>query len=162
MDSIEKAISTIAGGKVLDVATHEGHFVRVLMKNLQSYRQIIGIDTDEQAIKTARNTNEQEKIQFLVMNAEQLDFEDESFDTVSISASFHHLSNIRLVLAEMKRVLKSEGNFIMVEMHRDGQTEAELTSIYLHHLVAEVDTALGYLHNHTLARQELINYGLFP
>ena len=29
---------------------------------------------------------------------------------------------------------------------------------YLHHWVAEVDSALGGLHNHTLARQELINH----
>jgi ubiquinone/menaquinone biosynthesis C-methylase UbiE len=155
---IERAISSVAGGRVLDVATQEGHFVQMLMKNLQCYTQIVGIDVNEQAIKTARDTIGQEKIQFLVMNAEQLDFEDESFDTVSISASFHHLSNIRQVLVEMGRVLKSEGNFIFAEMHRDGQTEAELTSVYLHHWVAEVDSALGCLHNRTLARQEFMDY----
>jgi ubiquinone/menaquinone biosynthesis C-methylase UbiE len=155
---IERAISSVAGGRVLDVATQEGHFVRILMKNLASYIQIVGIDADEQAIKTARDTIGQEKVQFLVMNAEQLDFEDESFDTVSISASFHHLSNIRQVLDEMERVLKPAGNWIIAEMHRDGQTEAELTSIYLNHWVAEVDCALGRLHNRTLARQEFMDY----
>lgn len=158
MNVIERAISSVAGGRVLDVATQEGHFVRILMKNLQSYTQIVGIDVNEQAIKTARDTIGQEKIQFLVMNAEQLDFEDESFDTVSISASFHHLSNIRQVLDEIERVLKRAGNLIIAEMHRDGQTEAELSSIYLHHWVAEVDSALGRLHNRTLARQEFMDY----
>jgi hypothetical protein len=54
--------------------------------------------------------------------------------------------------------LKLDGNIIIAEMHRDGQTEAELTSIYLHHWVAEVDSALGRLHNRTLARQEIIDY----
>ena len=39
-----------------------------------------------------------------------------------------------------------------------GQTEAELTSIYLHHWVAEVDSALGRLHDSTLARQEFVDY----
>jgi SAM-dependent methyltransferase len=92
------------------------------------------------------------------MNAEQLDFEDESFDTVSISASLHHLSNIQRVLEEMKRVLKPGGHFIVVEMHRDGQTEAELTSVYLHRWVAEVDSTLGRLHNSTLSRQEFADY----
>jgi len=155
---IEKALGSVAGGRVLDVATQEGHFVQMLMRNLPCYTQIVGIDVNEQAIKTARDTIGQEKIQFLVMNAEQLDFEDESFDTVSISASFHHLSNIRQVLDEMERVLKPEGNWIIAEMHRDGQTEAELSSIYLHHWVAEVDSALGRLHNRTLARQEFMDY----
>jgi SAM-dependent methyltransferase len=155
---IERALNSVAGGRVLDVATQEGHFVRILMKNLASYTQIVGIDVDEQAIKTARDTIGQEKVQFLVMNADQLDFEDESFDTVSISASFHHLSNIRPVLDEMARVLKPAGHLIIAEMHRDGQTEAELASIYLHHWVAEVDSALGRLHNRTLARQEFMDY----
>ena len=58
----------------------------------------------------------------------------------------------------MERVLKPGGRFIIVEMHRDGQTEAELTSIYLNQWVAEVDSALNYLHNRTLARQEFVEY----
>jgi ubiquinone/menaquinone biosynthesis C-methylase UbiE len=160
MNILEKVIRTIVGGRVLDIATQEGHFARILMKNLQSYQQIVGIDINEQVIKIARDASGQEKIQFLVMNAEQLGFEDNSIDTVSISASFHHLSNIQQVLTEMKRVLKPEGNFIIMEMHRDGQTEAELTSVYLHHWVADVDTAFGYLHHHTLAHEALINHVL--
>jgi SAM-dependent methyltransferase len=158
MNLIERVMSSVAGGRVLDVATQEGHFVQMLMQNIQSYTEIVGIDVNESAVKTARNTIDQEKTRFLVMNAEQLGFGDKSFDTVSISASFHHLSNIRQVLAEMERVLKPAGNFVIVEMHRDGQTEAELTSVYLHQWAAEVDSALGCLHKSTLARQEFIDY----
>ena len=44
MNIIERAISSIAGGRVLDVATQEGHFVQMLMKNLKSYTEIVGID----------------------------------------------------------------------------------------------------------------------
>jgi ubiquinone/menaquinone biosynthesis C-methylase UbiE len=75
------------------------------------------------------------------MDAERLCFEDDSFDTVAISASLRHLSHIQRVLDEMVRVLKPGGHFIAAEMHRDGQTEAELTSVYLHQWVAQVDTA---------------------
>lgn len=158
MDVIERSLRGIHGGRVLDVATQEGRFVQILMENLKSYAEIVGIDINEQAIETARSTVGQEGVQFLAMNAEQLDFEDGSFDTVSISASLHHLSNIQRVLEEMKRVLKPGGHFIVAEMHREGQTEAELTSVYLHQWVAEVDSALGRLHNRTLARQEIVDY----
>jgi hypothetical protein len=58
----------------------------------------------------------------------------------------------------MMRVLKPNGRFIMAEMHSDGQTAAQLTTVYLHHWIADVDSALGMLHNHTLARQELVDY----
>ena len=158
MDNIEEAISKVVGGKVLDVATQEGHFVQLLMNNLQSYVQIVGIDIDQEAIKKAQETIRNKNIQFLVMNAERMDFANESFDTASISASIHHLPNIQKVLTEMNRILTSGGNFILAEMHRDGQTAAELTSIYLHHWIGDVDTALGRVHNHTMERRELIAY----
>ena len=156
VDIIEEVISKVAGGRVLDVATQEGHFVRLLMKNLQSYTQIVGIDVDRDAIKKAQETIIDKNIQFLSMNAERMDFANESFDTISISASLHHLPSIQQVLLEIRRVLKSGGSFILAEMHRDGQTDAELTSVYLHHWVGDVDTALGFVHNHTLGRQELV------
>lgn len=158
MNIIEEALSHVAGGKVLDVATHEGHFIRTLMKNLRSYTQIVGIDVDQQAIKAARETMGLENVQFLIMNAERLDFKDKSFDTVSISASLHHLSDIQRVLAEMERALKPQGTLILAEMHQDGQTDAELTSVYLHHWVADVDSALGGLHHHTLSADEITDY----
>jgi len=41
---------------------------------------------------------------------------------------------------------------------RDGQTEAELTSVYLHHWIAKIDSELGYLHNRTLSRQEIVDF----
>lgn len=158
MDTIEDVLRGIDGGRVLDVATQQGRFAQTLMENLRDYTEIVGVDIDEQAIEAAREALGQENVQFLVMNAEQLDFEAESFDTVSISASLHHLQNVQQVLEEMKRVLKPNGHFITIEMHRDGKTEAELTSIHLHHWAAEVDTALGRPHNSTLTRQELEDY----
>ena len=139
MGIFEEVLNKIDGGRVLDVATHEGGFVHILKDNLQSYTQIIGIDINVQAIVKAHNSIGNKQIKFMVMNAEQLNFANNSFDTVSISASLHHLTDIRQVLTEMMRVLKPGGNFIVAEMHRDGQTEAELTTIFLHHWVASVD-----------------------
>ena len=155
---IERILNGLDGGKVLDVATHEGHFVQILIENLKSYSEIAGIDTNEKAVETAQNNLTQENIRFWVMDAEHLEFEDATFDTVTISASLHHLANIPRVLDEMLRVLKPGGHFILIEMYEDGQTEAERTSVYLHQWVAKVDTALGILHHKTLARQEFANY----
>jgi ubiquinone/menaquinone biosynthesis C-methylase UbiE len=154
----KQTLGSIVGGRVLDVATQEGGFVQILTESLKSYTEIVGIDISEHAIKVAQSTFDQENVQFIQMDAEQLSFEDKSFDTVSISASLHHLANISPVLTEMKRVLKLGGRFIIAEMHREGQTEAQLTVVYLHHWVAEVDSALGQVHNSTLARQEFVDY----
>jgi ubiquinone/menaquinone biosynthesis C-methylase UbiE len=68
-----------------------------------------GGSKSEKAIEIARRTLKQDDIRFLVMNAEDLDFENESFDTVNISASLHHVANIQPVLDEMVQVLKPRG-----------------------------------------------------
>jgi SAM-dependent methyltransferase len=155
---IESILGSIDGGKVLDVATKEGHFVHLLMENLASYKEIEGIDIDKDALDKARSKFGRENITFLTMDAERLDFEAEGFDTVNISASLHHLADIQQVLEEMKRVLKPGGTFLIEEIHRDGQTEAALTSVCLHQWVAEVDSALGELHHATLRRQEIVDH----
>jgi ubiquinone/menaquinone biosynthesis C-methylase UbiE len=86
MDIFENILGNISGGFVLDVATLEGRFVQILMENLKDYHEIVGIDINEPAIENAREALGQGNIRFLMMNAECLEFEDESFDTVCISA----------------------------------------------------------------------------
>ena len=158
MDVVEKALSALVGGRVLDVATQEGGFIQFMMEHLQSYTHITGIDITEQAVRNAAAKIKQEKIRFLTADARQMPFETGHFDTVSISASLHHFTDIEAVLFEVRRVLKPGGNFILIEMHREGQTEAELTSTYLHQWAARVDTATGRVHNPSLTRQELVDH----
>ena len=70
----------------------------------------------------------------------------------------HRLDNITKVLAEMKRVLKPDGYFIIQENFSDGeQTEAQKTEIFQQHWDAEIDTLLGKAHNKTLTKQKIKN-----
>ena len=143
---------------MLDVATQEGRFARVLMEGLNSYTEIIGVDVSERAIEAANDAMGSGDVRFAVMDAMKLEFEDESFDTVSISASLHHMPDIKKVLSEMTRVLKRGGRFIVLEMYRDARTEPEITSGLLHQWAAEIDSALGRLHNRQLARREILRH----
>ena len=158
MNVFEELFSVLAGGRVLDAATGEGGFIRVLHKYLDNYTEIVGIDSSGRMIKTAQRKNKNQKIHFVQMNTEQIGFNEASFDTVSISVSLHHLENVPQVLGEMKRVLKPGGMFIICEMHRDGLTEAQFNAIRIHHWAAEVDAALGTLHDRTFARGEILDY----
>jgi SAM-dependent methyltransferase len=157
MNILKQAFGGISGGRVLDLATGEGPFIVTLMENLKSYIEIIGIDTFEYT-KAAGSIFDAEHVHFGQMDAAWLGFEDESFDTVSISSSLHHLENIPQCVAEMKRVLKPGGHLIVRETHQDTQTEAQLTDMCIHHWVAEVDSALGFTHNKTFTRQELTDF----
>jgi len=92
------------------------------------------------------------------MDAECLGLPSEAFDTVNASASLHHLAHVDRVLAEMARVLRPGGRLILTEMHSDGRTAGQMTTIYLHQWIAAVDAALGIHHYPTLGRQEILEH----
>lgn len=154
--TIVSKLKSISGGKILDVATESGEFIQTLMKTLKDYESFVGIDISKNELKSAKKQFQNEPVELTVMNAETLGFENNSFDTVCISYSFHHLENIDRVLAEMKRVLKSDGYFLIQECFCDGeQTEAQKTEILRHHWIAEIDSLLGIPHYKTLTKQKL-------
>jgi SAM-dependent methyltransferase len=78
--------------------------------------QVTGIDISETAIDQARSQAEQEElsIDFRVMNAERLEFADESFDLICGTGVIHHL-DLRAAFAELARTMKPEGAAAFVE-----------------------------------------------
>jgi SAM-dependent methyltransferase len=158
LNAFEELFSKINGGRVLDVATGEGGYITILRHYLGSFDSIMGLDVNHKLLGTARGAFDNQEIQFMQMNAEMLGFDSDSFDTVNISASLHHLENVSRVLAEMKRVLKPGGKFILTEMHRDGISEEQFTAIRIHHWAAAVDSSQGILHDRTFARQEILDF----
>lgn len=152
-----QALHHIPGSRVLDVATAQGGFIGILKESLRSYTEIVGVDVNKHAIASARSTFDEENVCFIQMAGERLGIKEQSFDTVSVAASLHHLANPPQVLAEMARVLKPGGCFIISEMHQDGQTEPQLTAVRIHHWAAAVDSAHGISHYKTLARREIVD-----
>lgn len=154
----KQSLGMVCAGNLLDIATGEGGFIRLLTSFLKEYRSITGIDNNGYALASACNTFEQGNIRFVQMDARQLAFVEGSFDCVNVSASLHHLADIPAVLSEMKRVLKPGGKLVVSEMHSDSITEPQTLAVELHHLKAEVDTALGIPHHKTFSRQELVDH----
>ena len=153
---IANRLKSISGGKVLDVATGDGDFIRILMKTLKDYDSFVGIDTSEKELEAAKKEFKNESTEFIQMNAEKIEFEKSGFDTVSIANSLHHLTNIDLVLSGMKRVLKSGGNFIVQEMFCDGeQIDAQKTDTLSHSFGAEIDSLLGNPHKKTFTKRRI-------
>ena len=99
-DILKQALGGILGGKVLDIATGDGGFIKTLVDNLNSYQEIIGIDF-YQYPEEARAIFQVENVWFVQMDALQLGFNDGCVDTVCISSSLHHLGNIPKCLGEM-------------------------------------------------------------
>jgi len=160
---IAKRLGSVSGGRILDVGTEGGGFIDTLMKTLKDYDSFVGIDycasaTSKKEMESAKKRFEGKPVRFFEMNAESLKFENESFDTVCISHSLHHIASIDKVLAEMKRVLKKGGNFILQEAYCDGdQTEAQKADEREHEWEAQIDSFLGITHNKTLTKQRIMD-----
>ncbi|MCX6760352.1 MAG: class I SAM-dependent methyltransferase [Candidatus Nealsonbacteria bacterium] len=79
---------------------------------------VYGIDIADGAIETAkkhaRELGVSEKCNFLVMDAENLKFEDDYFDIITASGMIHHI-DFSKVLPEMLRVIKKKGAVICIE-----------------------------------------------
>jgi SAM-dependent methyltransferase len=157
MEIHKEKLKGIHGGRILDAATGRGNFIQVLADSLESYDEIIGIDSADAPIEAARANFNQDNIKFLKMDASHMEFESCSFDMVCISNSLHHLSDLYGTLMEIKRVLKPGGLYIINEMYSDNQSEARMTHVYMHHWWAEIDRSLGINHGNTFTRREIVD-----
>ncbi len=153
---IAKKLESISGGKVLDVATQKGGFINTMMKTLKDYKCFVGVDISFKDLDSIYEKFKDKSVEFIEMDAAILDFTDNTFDTVSISHSLHHLMEIEKVLLEMKRVLKPDGYFIVQESFCDGeQSAAQQIDIHQHHWGVKIDTLLNVPHRKTFRKYEI-------
>jgi SAM-dependent methyltransferase len=153
---IRAKLDSVSGGKVLDVATGTGDFIHTLMKALKDFDCFVGIDVVQRDLESAKKRFSGKPVELKRMNAESLKFDDNSFDTVCMAYSLHHLDRADKVLAETHRVLKPGGSLIIQEEFCDGrQTEAQKTNMLQHAWDAEIDSLLGTTHKATFTRQRI-------
>jgi len=153
---------------VLDVATGTGRFVEDLRFALSSRGrpeagkvQIVGVDWSRSVAHAPKRDPD---VHYLAMNAVRLGFPASSFDVVCLVRSLHHMTDATQAqaLAEMYRVLKPDGRFFVAEMYRDGQTEAQMTDVLIHHWIAAVETAAAgptarWVHRETFPRAQIVS-----
>ncbi|MGN0561164.1 MAG: class I SAM-dependent methyltransferase [Candidatus Fimenecus sp.] len=102
------------GQKVLDLGTGTG----VLPRNLYQYgAQFVGADISENQIKEAERLSEENgmDIQYICASAENIDFPDETFDTVTACQCFMYFDK-SIVLPKIHRILKDNGHFAILFM----------------------------------------------
>ena len=102
--------------KILDVATGTGDIAINLSKIKGS--KIEGVDVSGNMLKIARKKINELKIDNIVLKtceAENLVFEDNHFDVVSIGYGVRNFSNLEKGLSESYRVLKKDGKLIILE-----------------------------------------------
>lgn len=108
-------IQNCLGKRALDYCCGDGKRTIFLA---QHGAKSFGIDISEESIKKCKEIAEKEDLiketNFSVMDAEKLEFEDNSFDLIICTGVLHHL-DIQKAYPELARVLKSDGKIICCE-----------------------------------------------
>jgi len=109
------------GQHFLDIGCGTGWAVRYAASTVESKGEFYGIDISPKMIEKAReNCGSCENIHFYKADAETLPFENDFFDFIICTNSFHHYFSPSKALAEVYRVLKPGGRFFLLDFTADG------------------------------------------
>ena len=114
---IIERVTNIQGKQVLEVGCGDGRITSALVSKA---RKIVAIDPDKEKITKDRKNIK--NVYFKIGSGERLEFKKESFDLVLFSLSLHH-QNSRLALKEAHRVLRKNGQLIILEPAVDGDVQ---------------------------------------
>jgi ubiquinone/menaquinone biosynthesis C-methylase UbiE len=108
------ALALKVGEEILDVGSGPGHQIFEMSPAVGPAGGARGIDPAESAIAIAsRRCSGLSNVHFELGNAEQLPFEDETFDAVMSSQVFEYLKNVSTGLQEIFRVLRPGGRVLI-------------------------------------------------
>lgn len=98
-----------SNSRVLDLGTGPGTLPILIAERFPDARTI-GIDLSEKMIEIATKSKKQssatDRIEFKIMNAAKLDFDNNSFDFIISTGSMHHWRDPAAVINEIYRCLK--------------------------------------------------------
>jgi ubiquinone/menaquinone biosynthesis C-methylase UbiE len=120
--------------KVLDVACGPGSSAAVLVKWFDC--EVTGVDLSEKNLEKAKRRAEkygvENKIEFVVGDAEKLKFDDRTFDAVICECALCTFPDKETAVSEMYRVLKKGGKLGITDVIIEGELPKELNNILTH------------------------------
>ncbi|MFC0472058.1 class I SAM-dependent methyltransferase [Halalkalibacter kiskunsagensis] len=100
---------------VLDIATGGGHVANALAPLV---REVVALDLTNEILEVAKSfieSNGNSNVAFVQGDAEQLSFDDETFDIVTCRIAAHHFPDISAFVREAFRVVKAEGALLLID-----------------------------------------------
>ncbi len=154
MEPLVKYFKDIAVKEVLDIGTGSGAFIKELHKIFPGAR-ITGIDPNIESIDKARKVFPD--VVFQEMEAEHLEFDDNTFDVVAISMALHHLPKVKKALKEMNRVVRPEGFVIISEIISNNLNPSQEVHKLFHHFRSRIDRLTGNYHRKTFTSDAILS-----
>jgi ubiquinone/menaquinone biosynthesis C-methylase UbiE len=111
-DNVLHKLDQFSFNNLLDVGCGTGKLLSLISSKYEV--QLYGVDLSKNMLEIARNKLG-EKADLRVGDSESLPFEDDSFEMVTCTDSFHHYPHPENVLAEVRRVLKPKGILLIAD-----------------------------------------------
>ena len=113
--------------QILDVATGTGELAIALWKNFRV--KITAVDLSQEMLNLADKKIKELRADITIQkaNAENLPFESNKFDAVSVGFGVRNFENLEKGLSELRRVVKEDGNVYILEFSK---MEGVLSPLY--------------------------------
>ncbi len=112
-----KLVANTNPDNVLDIATGTGDLAILMTKT--GAKEITGLDISEGMLEVGRKKIAERKldnkIKMVLGDSENIPFEDNSFDAITVAFGVRNFENLEKGLAEILRVLKPGGIFVILE-----------------------------------------------
>ena len=146
----KKAIRELAMLKpqsILDVATGTAD-VAIMAAGILQPKKITGIDISEGMLQIGSNKIEklglQNSIELLNGDCETINFDDGSFDAVTVAFGVRNFENLEKGLAEINRVLKPGGKLVVLEFSKPKNTVIKtMYNLYMKFICSKVGKLLS-------------------
>ena len=109
------------GERILDIGCGDGFYDHVIAG---SGARVTGIDVNRRRLAVAQRRYASDRTEFLFMDAERMEFDDESFDKVVSFCVIEHFQHDQRVLEHAHRVLKPGG---LLFLSADSLSNPEIT-----------------------------------
>ncbi|MGO1245016.1 MAG: bifunctional demethylmenaquinone methyltransferase/2-methoxy-6-polyprenyl-1,4-benzoquinol methylase UbiE [Sphingobacterium sp.] len=151
-----KLLKSIQPQLLLDVATGTGDFAIESLRILEP-KKIIGIDISSGMLEVAKEKiakkGLQDRIEVQLGDSEKLQFEDNTFDAVTVAFGVRNFENLEKGLADIHRVLRPGGKAVILELSNPSKFPIkQLYHFYFHKftpalgkLISKDSSAYSYL-----------------
>ena len=115
-----KCLKTIQPKRILDLATGTGDFAIAALK--LSPKEVIGVDISDGMLEKGREKMKKRRVENIISmqngDSENLPFEDNYFDGLTVGFGVRNYENLEKGLAEMLRVIRKDGMAVILEFSK--------------------------------------------
>ena len=117
-ENVVQIVDSVSPKNILDIATGTGDLAIMFAEKTKA-EKIVGLDISEGMLNVGRSKitkkNLDNRIEMVVGDSEKLPFNDNYFDAITVSFGVRNFETLETGLAEILRVLKPKGKFVILE-----------------------------------------------